>query len=168
MIPEFRYNDGGRSEIYKGEARDCVVRAIAIAAQLPYKDVYSDLYIFTGCSPRNGVSKKASRAFITEVLGWKWVPTMKFGQGCTVHLHPDELPKGRLIVSLSKHYTTMIDGVINDTYDPCRYRSVPDVGQDLKLGEWRNSSGVHSVSRCVYGYYIQKDIPNTLNKIKEQ
>ena len=28
---EFSYNDGGRSKYFKGEAGDCVVRAIAIA-----------------------------------------------------------------------------------------------------------------------------------------
>ena len=41
-----------------------------------------------------------------------------------------ELPTGRLIVAVSKHLTTMIDGVINDTHNPSR---------DGK--------------RCVYGYY---------------
>ena len=55
---------------------------------------------------------------------------MKVGEGCKVHLTRHELPSGRLIVRVSKHLTTMIDGVINDIYNPSR---------DGK--------------RCVYGYY---------------
>src|SRR6266702_525925 len=38
---DFVYNDGGRAAAgYRGRAGDCVVRAIAIAAQKPYQDVY--------------------------------------------------------------------------------------------------------------------------------
>lgn len=38
---KFVYNDGGRAEAgYIGDTRDCVCRAIAIAAQRPYKEVY--------------------------------------------------------------------------------------------------------------------------------
>jgi hypothetical protein len=40
----FQLNDGGREAAgFKGGAGDCVVRAIAIAAQLPYMQVYEDL-----------------------------------------------------------------------------------------------------------------------------
>jgi hypothetical protein len=38
---DFIYNDGGRVATgYKGRASDCVVRAIAIATQKPYQEVY--------------------------------------------------------------------------------------------------------------------------------
>lgn len=69
-------------------------------------------------------------------LGWTWVPTMQIGQGCKVHLRAEELPAGRLVVSVSKHETAVIDGVINDIYDCSR-----------------------DGTRCVYGYYI-KEWPN--------
>lgn len=55
---------------------------------------------------------------------------MQIGQGCKVHLRADELPQGRLVVSLSKHHSAVIDGVVHDTFDP-------------------NRDG----TRCVYGYY---------------
>ena len=42
------------------------------------------------------------------------------GRGCTVHLRAEELPAGRLVVSLSKHVTAVVNGVIRDTYDPSR------------------------------------------------
>lgn len=57
---------------------------------------------------------------------------MFVGQGCNVHLRADELSPGRLIVSVSKHITIVIDGVIHDTYDPSR-----------------------DGTRCVYGYFRQ-------------
>ena len=42
--PMFVYNDGGREAAgYKGKAGDCVCRAIAIAARLPYQEVYDRL-----------------------------------------------------------------------------------------------------------------------------
>jgi hypothetical protein len=45
-----------------------------------------------------------------------------------VHLHPDDLPKGRLIVAIST--TVVIDGVLRDTHDCTR-----------------------GGKRCVYGYW---------------
>ena len=40
----FQVNDGGRGQAgFKGGAGDCVVRSIAIAANLPYIQVYEDL-----------------------------------------------------------------------------------------------------------------------------
>ena len=41
---KYNYNDGGRSQYFKGDAGDCVVRAIAIASSLDYKKVYDDLH----------------------------------------------------------------------------------------------------------------------------
>jgi len=37
---------------------------------------------------------------------------MSIGSGCRVHLRADDLPPGRLIVKISRHYTAVIDGVI--------------------------------------------------------
>lgn len=42
----------------------------------------------------------------------------------------NELPPGRLVVSVSKHLTAVVDGVIHDRYDPSR-----------------------DGTRCVYGYW---------------
>ena len=137
----YEYNDGGRAEAgYKGTTGDCVCRAIAIAVERPYQEVYDLINEFaknertgkrkTGkSSARNGVYKGTIHK-IMEHYGWKWTPTMLVGQGCKVHLKSDELPAGRLVVSVSKHCTAVIDGVINDTYDCSR-------------GE----------TRCVYGYW---------------
>ena len=136
-------NDGGRIKAgYKGNAGDCVVRAIAIATKIPYQEVYDQLNELakkerrgkrkkTISNSRMGVYRTTYQKFL-ESKGWVWQPTMQIGQGCTVHLRGDELPKGRLVVSVSKHLTAVIDGIIHDTHDPSRFGS-----------------------RCVYGYYYK-------------
>lgn len=149
---QFQYNDGGRSETgYRGTAGDCVTRAIAIATGKPYQEVYDALNKIatserTGSrkrgksSSRNGVYRPTYEKYLKEI-GWTWTPTMQVGQGCKVHLRDGELPMGRLIVAVSKHLTTVIDGVINDTHDPQRHTVVIENGVTRATG------------RCVYGYY---------------
>jgi hypothetical protein len=153
----FTYNDGGRSLAgYSGDAGDCVTRAVAIASGLPYKEVYDFLakgnasqragkYGKRSRSARNGVhTKRKWFKDYMQSLGFVWVPTMQIGSGCKVHFRKEELPaKGRLIVSLSKHYSTMIDGVINDTYDPSR-----------------------NGTRCVYGYWIKQ--PDEAKQVRRE
>lgn len=125
------------------------MRSIAIAANLPYMQVYEDLREANeryaqerdnklsrllnqrGSSPRNGNHRNVFHDYILA-QGFEWVPTMKVGAGCQVHLRPDELPNGILIVKVSKHLTAVIDGVMYDTHDPSR-----------------------GGSRCVYGYYLK-------------
>src|SRR2546421_436329 len=103
----FQFDDGGRSAAgYKGETGDCVTRAIAIAMQLPYERVYERVSAINQDygdgvkTARNGLMKPLTRKLI-EKNGWTWTPTMFIGQGCKVHLRADELPAGRLIVSVS-------------------------------------------------------------------
>jgi hypothetical protein len=144
---KFIYNDGGRAAAgYRGVAGDCVTRAIAIATGKPYQEIYDALNALGTkertskrrrgkSSARNGVYKNTTRKYL-ESLGWKWTPTMGIGQGCKVHLRPEELPSGRLIVSVSKHLTVVIDGAIHDIHDPSR-----------------------DGTRCVYGYFSAGGMP---------
>lgn len=124
-------NDGGRAAAgYKGNAGDCVTRAIAIASGRDYQEVYDELrselsrYRFgkrerVVTTPRNGVPKRLIRRYLAD-QGWQWTPTMAVGRGTTVHLRADELPTGTLIVQCSRHLTAVIDGTIHDTFDPSR------------------------------------------------
>ena len=86
-------------------------------------------------SARNGVLRQTCQR-VLESLGWRWVPTMRIGAGCRVHLKAAERPAGRLIVRCSKHTTAVIDGIIHDTYDPSR-----------------------AGTRCVYGYFTKAVLP---------
>jgi hypothetical protein len=138
---KFQFNDGGRKAAgFKGKAGDCVTRAIAIATGKPYQEVYDALNeAATGertgrrkrgtSSARTGVYKRTWRKYIAS-LGWQWTPTMQIGSGCKVHLRADELPPGRIIVSVSRHMVAVIDGVLHDTHDSSR-----------------------AGTRCVYGYF---------------
>jgi hypothetical protein len=166
-------NDGGRKAAgYMGATGDCVTRSIAIVAQLPYQEVYDRLARIMATMPKTKKRKKAginsaadgvytkSKLFkdYMKELGFVWTPTMQIGSGCKVHLATGELPKGRLVVAVSKHYTSVIDGVIHDTHDPQRADSFMferDVGQTLKANQGRNVNGVWTKigGRCVYGYW---------------
>ncbi len=155
----FVYDDGGRAAAgFKGSTGDCTCRAIAIATGKPYQEVYDDLNALGAKerrskrrrghgSARTGVYGPTIRRYLAS-LGWTWHPTMQIGSGTTVHLRAEELPAGRLIVSVSKHMTTMIDGVIRDTHDPRRGAwlvGMPD-GRMVAVDD-------KPETRCVYGYW---------------
>jgi hypothetical protein len=133
----FHYNDGGRAAAgYRGKARDCATRAIAIATGCSYADIYRTLAEQATAEanaqrnhPRTGLKKHTVKRYLQR-LGWRWTPTMRIGSGCTVHLCRGELPPGRLIVAVSKHLCAVIDGVLHDTHDCSR-----------------------GGRRCVYGYW---------------
>lgn len=130
---DYLWDDGGRQDAgYKGKAGDCACRAIAIAARLPYQEVY-DLIIAAGLTerkskrkrsrshPRTGVYSATMHRLITRDLGGEWTPTMTIGSGTTVHLRADELPPtGRHVLRVSRHYAAYVDGVLRDNHDPSR------------------------------------------------
>lgn len=137
-------SDGGRSKYFKGDAGDCVCRAICNATGEDYKKIYDLINELskserTGkkkkgvSSARNGVYKDTTKRVIEDYLGWKWHPTMTIGSGCKCHLREEELPKGTIIVKVTKHVTCVKDGVLYDTYDCSR-----------------------EGTRCVYGYWAKE------------
>ena len=82
------FDDGGRAATgFKGKADDCVTRAIAIATELPYQQVYDTLFERTrrcaaqhrnrvadkiarrGATPRDGGFSEVYRPYL-ESLGW--------------------------------------------------------------------------------------------------
>lgn len=172
----FVVDDGGRAAAgFKGTAGDCVCRAVAIATQRPYAEVYRELAAIEGSRRRskrrpNGRAKSARNGIRVQTVafkrymvaqGFRWVSTMGIGTGCKVHLTAEELPKGRLVVHVSRHSVAVIDGIIRDTYDPRRETHYIRSGgggaggpDELRPGEWRNSNGICGISRrCVYGYW---------------
>ena len=138
----FVYDDGGRKKSgYRGSTGDCFVRAVAIAAELDYQYVYDLVNAYgkreritkrkrSKSTARTGIYARTARK-ICDDLGFLWGPTMQIGSGCKVHLRSSELPQGRLIASVSKHYCCVIDGKLHDTYDCSR-----------------------DGTRCVYGYWM--------------
>lgn len=152
IIANFQFNDGGRRAAgFSGIAGDCVARAIAIAGQRDYLTVWNEVALINASTRKSkrrvrckNIGKHtADKGVVTRSVpfkrymqqqGWEWVPTMEIGSGCKVHLRPQDLPKGRIIARVSKHYVAVIDGVINDTHDCTR-----------------------DGTRCVYGYWRKAD-----------
>ena len=138
---KYVYNDGGRQAAgYRGATGDCAVRAIAIATGKPYQEVYDAINLI-GATERTGKSKRGKSNARTGVyrvamdkylasIGWGWNPTMAIGSGCNVHLREEELPSGRIICRLSRHFAAVVDGVLHDNHDSSR-----------------------DGTRCVYGYW---------------
>jgi len=158
---EFSYNDGGRSNYFKGDAGDCVVRAIAIATDIDYKVIYDTLYLANkdyldkkntklskqmksrtrekGGSPRNGNYKKIYQDYLLN-NGWEYVSLRKFGSKERVKL--DEITHlGTILVNINRHMMCMIDGVINDTWDS-------------RFSYWEERKSI----RTANGYYERKVI----------
>lgn len=133
------YDDAGRPS-YMNNVNDSVCRSIAIATGMTYEETtnllnkyieesgYDVAYIKNDYSR---VAKEVAHKLLLN-LQFTWVPRMLFACGCHTHLRKSELPNGTLIVSISKHFTCIIDGIIHDVYDPSR------------LG-----------NRCVYGFYYK-------------
>lgn len=152
---EWIYNDGGRSAAgYKGDTGDCVCRAFAIATERPYKEVY-DLINEYAKSERTGSRKRGKSNARTGVYrntekklaahyGFKWIPTMKIGEGCKVHLTAEELPKGTIIVAVARHLVCVKDGVIYDTYN-----------SSIKQHYDTDGNLITNDRRCVYGYFVK-------------
>lgn len=119
------YNDGGREAAgYKGRSRDCVTRAIAIAADLPYKQVYDTLLQSMRKKakskgrklttyPNDGIHDEVYAPYLVT-LGFKWVSSIGY-------LEDDDLPKeGKVVVSMKGHLCAAVNGVVHDTYDCSR------------------------------------------------
>ncbi len=153
------YDDGGRKAAgFKGKAKDCVCRAVAIATGLPYAEVHAALAQGNYTQRKTHRSKpraptaddgiytkrKWFRDYMAS-LGFAWVPTIQVGHGCRVYLRADNLPKGTLVIKVSRHVTCMIDGVLRDTYNPSR-----------------------NGRRCVYGYWILNSLTVRLKPTKRK
>ena len=119
MLMEYIYDDGGRSRYFKGNARDCVCRSIAIVLGQDYKEIYNHIFAMMGESPRNGVNTRTAKfKRLMDSLGFTWVATSGIGSHQAVHLVKGELPDGRLVCSMAGHYTAVVNNQVRDIIDP--------------------------------------------------
>jgi hypothetical protein len=135
-------DDGGRAAAgYRGHTGDCGARALSIATGIGYQSAYDLINAYAKAerpgkrrhrsNARTGVHSATMRRLIEREFDAEWVSTMSIGSGTTVHLRADELPPGRLIVRVSKHYAAVDGGIIRDTHDPSRN------GTRAVYGFWR-------------------------------
>merc|ERR1719399_1939839 len=106
--PTWIYDDGGRASAgFRGQSGDCFVRAVSIASQRPYLEVYNfvnavrkdvrsgnvaskrtaarlrkraSLLLRLGDS-RRGVSNPLFHE-VMHRMGWVWKAAMQYGRGC--------------------------------------------------------------------------------------
>lgn len=119
------YDDGGRSNYYKAKSvRDCVCRALAIANDRDYKEVYKTIKTISGETPRNGVCESVY-AKILKAWGWKCVEC----DGKDIYLKADDLPSGIVICKIQRHLVAVKDKIIYDTWDCSKAREGKYKGQ---------------------------------------
>lgn len=118
-MENYIYNDGGCSEAGFKIQTDCGIRAVAIACEISYKDARKILKESSkkGKLGNGQISKgiyKEDMSDALETLGWIWKPAPKItGRKARYH----DLPKGRVIARMAKHFVAVVDGRIHDTWD---------------------------------------------------
>lgn len=116
-MTQWVYTDGGRSQYFKGVARDCATRAMAIALNRDYKLCYDELALqakqSTGKkSARNGMHKE-DFSTVLKRYGYVWhsAPIFNGRKARCSDL------SGKVIARQSKHFVAVIDGVVHDIFD---------------------------------------------------
>ena len=121
----YTYNDGGRDAAgFKGEARDCVARAIAIFTGRDYREVYRHVAAFERRygkrgvrSARNGVCSKARE----RAMAHFGLTKIKLPPGpCPTYAQAHEA-YGDCIVSTNGHIAALVNGALQDTFDGRTY-----------------------------------------------
>jgi hypothetical protein len=130
---QFQKNDGGRAAAgYKASTDDSLVRAIVIASQRPYEEIYDRLAEdsktqrpawaqLKGDKPTSKIFVNANHKWFKDYmreLGFDSVSLNNIPGGShNFYLKDGGFPMGRLVVRLGGHYAAVIDGVLHDTYD---------------------------------------------------
>lgn len=125
----FTPDDGGRHAAgFRGSTGDCVVRAIAIASELPYAYIYATLAAGNAAqrpsrydTRKRGAGIRSCRAGICARRAWFKRQMQEWGFRWTplrARLRHADLPAhGRLVIELDTHLCAVIDGVLRDTHD---------------------------------------------------
>jgi hypothetical protein len=109
----FEYSDGGCT--VQGETRDCTVRAIALAADMPYADAHA---LLRQAGRRNG-RKFPFRIFmrLCTTLGYYRVhDCTEVVKASTVGQFLKKNLPGRFMVLIRGHVFAVIDGTVRDKF----------------------------------------------------
>jgi len=104
---KFQFNDGGRNQYTSVPGKhDCVIRAIAIAANLNYWQAYQDIQAIAPNIESEGVNiHDLNLISYLQSLGFVRVDGITAMQA---------IPEGRVIACTTGHYTAIVNGVIQD------------------------------------------------------
>jgi len=123
MQNKFEVDHGGRDEYVEIKKRsdrvgDCAIRATAIFLDLPYHEVRDDLFELA----KLRFNMPNADAVVYEYLkqkGFESKPTI-YKSGRTRYRLGEFPLKGRVMCRVNKHWATIVDGVVRDTWDSRR------------------------------------------------
>ena len=117
-IKRISYNDGGRraAGLKTVQMGDCVNRALAIASGKDYMTIRRILVEF--CDKERGQDRSHPDRGIYPKTYKKVLKALGVGAMVKVNSWQALPPEGRLMIVQDEHVVAVIDGVINDTYDP--------------------------------------------------
>lgn len=100
---------------------DCVVRALALAEDKNWLDVYDRLCSIGRTTFEMPNNKKTYEAYLAE-HGWtkQRMPKHASGRRYTLRQLADENSTGTIVVSIARHIATVKDGNLLDTWDCSR------------------------------------------------
>lgn len=99
-----------RGEEFKNECRDCTVRALAVATDLPYSKVH-DAWAEVGRKNKHGIVAEKYLQKVCKILNVKAKQVKRHG---TVKSLIKKFPVGKLYCHKSRHAFAIVDGT---TYD---------------------------------------------------
>jgi hypothetical protein len=135
----FEFNDAGGPAPRKN---DCVIRAIAIAAELPCDQVYEDL------------GKPDTTHGIAHRLYWPYLRRLGWTPTRLTYRKDRTIPEGRVILEMRYHLAAVIDHVVHDTKDPIllletmRERYPHDRMFLREAPDWTHYAWLLLVTRC--------------------
>jgi hypothetical protein len=109
-----------RPEGFRNETKDCTVRALSLAANLPYEKVHE---AFKKYGRKDGHAMHNTRCNFKKVSKLLNLETRNIQRSGTVRKLIKRYPKGNIFCLMRGHAFAVIDGVSHDVYsDGCRIR----------------------------------------------
>ena len=131
---------------YKGDAGDCLARAIVIATIGDYKTVYKHIAqtmkkhgypasadFYTIGKKKRG--KRSPRQLQDDILIDYGFHKVSLGRGTRPTYTEAHLEFGNCIVTTTKHFAALVDGAVRDTFDERTYDWWDDEREVLELRE---------------------------------
>lgn len=115
----YKYDDGGRVAAGFKSKNDCGIRAVAIACDITYQEARKLLKEHAKKGKQgngqiaNGIWKEDMDSALKS-LGWVRFSAPKF-EGRKARY--TDMPPGRHIVQMAKHYAAVVDGTLLDAWD---------------------------------------------------
>lgn len=139
MSTPFKLSDGGRSQSKRPRQKnDCVVRAIALAFERPYDEVYA-LLAAEGRACGRATSHLITNSWLSERAKYRSFPAEKGQPRMNLARFAEEHPRGRFVAKMAGHVVAVIDGVVFDTIMPrmtaCVYCAWT-IDVDLAASSW--------------------------------